>query len=330
MQVEGVNSIDPNQTRLPAEWASFPAYLMATGNSMTLAEQHRGMADSPAQLSLTRQLWLDFDGSGYTMQDSLNGTLAQQSRLEVLPDIHLGRVSINGQPQLITRQGEAQADGVEVRQRALALEADSRYQASISNPPVSGWQQELQQVTTNLHLPPGWLLLAASGTDNLPNTWLQQWSLLDLFLVLLVTVATGYLYGWRWGAVAGMALALTWHQAASPHLIWLNLLAVTALLRAVPAGMIQRLLGYYRWLSLLVLVLIVLPYTIDTVRIALYPQLQGNGGSSGFEQAAMPVAAPAPAAPAIEMMTPEMVADQAGQAAPAALSPKRLPAIWLP
>ncbi|UOG91014.1 MAG: hypothetical protein L3K52_12485 [Candidatus Thiothrix sulfatifontis] len=317
VQVEGVNSVDPSQTRLPDTWASLPAYLLTSGSKMTLAEQHRGMADSPAQLNLTRQLWLDFDGNGYTLQDQLTGTLAQQSRLEVLPDIHLGRVSIDGTPQLITQQAAGQAAGVEVRQRNLALEADSRYVAARSSPPVSGWQQELQQVSTTLHLPPGWLLFAASGTDNLPMTWLQQWSLLDLFLVLLTTVATGYLFGWQWGAVAGLALLLTWHQPDAPRLLWLNLLAVTALLRSVPEGAIQRWLGRYRWLSLLGLVLVILPYTIDTVRLALYPQLEysTSGGMSGvvYTSAAAPAAEEAMGADAA------MMAEQA--AMPAAPAP---------
>lgn len=197
--------------------ASLPAYLMTSGSNMELVEQHRGMASSPAQLSLQRQLWLDFDGGGYTLQDQLTGTLAQESRLEALPDIRLGRVSLNGEPQLITRQADGQAEGVEVRSRSLNLEADSRYEAS-NGIPVSGWQQELQQVTTTFHLPPGWLLLAAWGTDNLAATWLQQWNLLDLFLVLLIVVASGYLYGWQWGAVAGIALLLTWHLPAAPKI----------------------------------------------------------------------------------------------------------------
>lgn len=320
VQVEGVNSIDPSQTRLPEDWASLPAYLMGSGSAMTLTEQHRGMASSPAQISLQRQLWLDFDGGGYTLQDQLSGTLAQESRLEVLPDIHLGRVSLDNEPQLITRQVDSQADGVEVRSRSLNLEADSRYEAR-GGLPVSGWQQELQQVTTTLHLPAGWLLLAALGTDNLPDTWLQQWNLLDLFLVLLIVVATGYLYGWQWGGVAGVALLLTWHLPAAPHYIWLNLLAVIALLRALPAGnaLLRQWLERYRWLSLLLLVLIVLPFTIDTVRTALYPQLEqaDSGIGDGFNLAfqadkapvpqAVPAPAPLPAAPAAT----EVVADEA-------------------
>ncbi|OQX09821.1 MAG: hypothetical protein BWK73_21770 [Thiothrix lacustris] len=312
VQVEGVNSVDPSQTRLPEAWASLPAYLLTAGTAMQLVEQHRGMADSPAQIRLNRQLWLDFDGKGYTLQDQLSGTLAQQSRLEVLPEMRLGRVSLDGEPQLITRPPEGQADGVEVRQRALNLEADSRYEAGNAQLPVSGWQQELQQVQTTLHLPPGWLLFAAQGTDNLPATWLQQWDLLDLFLVLLIVVATGYLYGWRWSAVAGVALVLTWHLDDAPQFIWLNLLAVVAMLRALPAGAVQTWLERYRWASLLMLVLIMLPFTLSTVRMAMYPQLAGHEGVSGgfggvLEGEAMPAAAPVavpapmPAAPVADM-----------------------------
>ncbi len=323
VQVEDVNSIDPSQTRLPEEWANLPAYLMTNGSHMTLAEQHRGMASSPAQLSLQRQLWLDFDGGGYTLQDQLSGALAQESRLEVLPDIHLGRVSLDNEPQLITRQAQGSMDGVEVRSRNLNLEADSRYEAR-GGLPVSGWQQQLQAVTTTLHLPPGWLLFAAWGTDNLAATWLQQWNLLDLFLVLLVVVASHYLYGWKWGATAGIALALTWHLPDAPQYVWLNLLAVVALLRAVPAANagLRNWLERYRWLSLLALVLVVLPFTIATVRTALYPQLeQGAVSTEGFgglllgnkaEMAqALPAPEPMPEAPVAAAPEAEVAADAA-------------------
>ena len=306
VQIEGVNSIDPSQTRLPEAWKSYPAYLVTADSSFKLAEQHRGLTTAPAQLNLERQMWLDFAGTGYTVRDHLTGMLSQQTRLEVLPDIQLGRIMLNDKPQLITRQANSQASGVEIRQQALSLEADSRYEAARSDPPVSGWQQELQQVNTTLHLPPGWLLFAATGTDNLPDTWLQQWSLLDLFLVLLITVATGYLYGWQWGVLAAIALVLTWHQSEAPRYIWLNLLAATALLQALHKHSIARFLRYYRWLSLLLLVIIILPYTIDRVRIALYPQLEyaGTGASYSATMQTTAVAAPAEAIPTPAPSTP--------------------------
>lgn len=318
VQVEGVNSIDPSQTRLPEDWANLPAYIMTAGSTMALVEQHRGMAQTPAQLSLERQLWLDFDGGGYTLQDQLRGTLGQESRLEVSPEIQLGRVSLDGVAQLITRQADSPVDGVEVRQRNLNLVAESRINTRTVSLPVSGWQTELQQVNTTLYLPPGWLLFAALGTDNLPDTWLQQWNLLDLFLVLLAVVATGYLYGWGWGALAAVTLGLTWHQSGAPQYLWLNLLAVVALLRVLPAAYsdLRRLLITYKALSLLALLLIALPYSIDTVRNALYPQLGANilltpVAATTPPEAETPesyAAAPAPAAPAADAETAHEVA----------------------
>lgn len=38
---------------------------------------------------------------------------------------------LNDKPQLITRQANSQASGVEIQQQALSLEADSRYEARV-------------------------------------------------------------------------------------------------------------------------------------------------------------------------------------------------------
>ncbi|MEZ5534328.1 MAG: MARVEL domain-containing protein [Thiolinea sp.] len=274
VEVQGVSSIDPNQTRLPEDWKRLPAYLLDPGQTLTLNTVQRGVAQtSKQQLNLQREMWLDFDGGGYTLKDQLRGQLGQQSRLDVLPILELGRVQINGQPQFITRKQEDAAAGVEIRSENINLQAESRYSGSRSELQVNGWQYDLQQVNTTLHLPPGWFLFSGSGTDNRPDSWVEDWSLLDLFLVLIIALATAYLYGWRWGAFALLALVFFWHQPGAPRFIWLNLLAVVALLRVLPEGWLRRWLGYYRWLSLLVLAMIVLPYLINTVRIGLYPQL---------------------------------------------------------
>ncbi|MGB1010738.1 MAG: hypothetical protein ACPGVP_13545 [Thiolinea sp.] len=274
VEASGVNSIDPNQTRLPTDWKSLPAYLMAPGQTLTLDVIQRGAAQTGKKnLSLRREMWLDFSGAGYTVKDQLSGNIRQQSRLNVLPELALGRVSVGGQPQFITRESEDAPPGVELRSEQLNLTAESRYQGQITSPPVNGWQQDLQRVDTQLHLPPGWRLFSVSGTDNHPQSWVQRWSLLDLFLVLVIALGTGYLFGWLWGGLALLTLVFIWHEPNAPRFIWLNLLAATALLRVLPAGWLKRSVTTYRWLSLLTLAIIALPYMIDTVRIGLYPQL---------------------------------------------------------
>ena len=280
VEVRGVNSIDPNQTRLPTAWKSLPAYLLSSGQSLTLEVMHRGVSQvGQNDLSLRREMWLDYDGKGYTIKDNLNGVIRQQSRLNVIPSLALGRVSIEGKDQFITREistDKSGKAGVEIRRESINLKAESRFTGKRSTPPVNGWEHDLQNVNTTLHLPPGWRLFSASGTDNLPNSWVKQWTLLDFFLVLIITLAIAYLFNPVWAGLALLTLTLTWHEPDAPRYIWLNLLAVIALLRVLPESWFKRSLSMYRLISILALALLMLPYMIDTIRTGLYPQLENR------------------------------------------------------
>jgi len=273
VQVGGADSIDPNQTRLPDQWKGLPAYLLTPKKTLTLDVKERGINNITSnELSLTREMWLDFDGKGYSVKDDLTGVI-HQSRISVLNSIELGQVSINGAPQFITRQSGSDESGVEIRRQRLNLSAESRFTGSHSQLPVNGWQTDLQTVNTSLHLPPGWGVLAVSGTDNLPNTWVEKWDLLDLFLVMIIVVSIRHFYGWRWSGVAVFTLLLTWQEAGAPTMIWFNLLAITALLKVLPEHRLTRFLEKYRLISLVVLATILLAYSVDTVRTSVYPQL---------------------------------------------------------
>ncbi|MGB5854173.1 MAG: hypothetical protein WBH20_02760 [Oceanisphaera sp.] len=277
VEVENLTAVDPQQTNLPPDWQQLPAYQLSQGESMGLREIRRGNQDAqPDKLSLRRQLWLDFDGGGYSMQDTITGRMNQGWRLETQPDLLLGRVAMDGQAQFITQQAESEQVGVEVRRGQLNLTADSRYQEAIYTLPAVGWDIDLQSLHTQLNLPPGWTLLSASGMDSAPNTGLQRWTLLDLFLVLIAAVAAFRLWGWQWGMITLFTLSLIWHEAAGfgpPRWVWLHLLAATALLRVLPAGRLKKGVIGYRNISLLILLLIAIPFMVDEVRTAMYPQL---------------------------------------------------------
>lgn len=277
VEVRGVNSIDPNQTRLPAKWKSLPAYLLSPTKTLALEVMHRGVSQvGQNELSLQREMWLDYDGKGYTIKDKLNGVIRQQSRLNVTSELALGRVNIDGKDQFITTEKQAGKAGVEIRREAIRLTAESRFTGKRSQPPVSGWEHDLKNVNTTLHLPPGWRLFTASGTDNLPNSWVQKWSLLDFFLVLIIALSVAYLFNPLWAGFALLTLVLTWHEPNAPRYIWLNLLAVIALLRVLPESWFKRSLSMYRLISILALALLMLPYMIDTIRGGLYPQLENR------------------------------------------------------
>jgi len=246
-------------------------------------------------------LWLDFDGAGYSVTDTIHGTMTRNWRLEAQDGWQLGRVSLDGVGQVITRLTPEQPPGVELRQGRVALSADSRITPRMATLPAAGWHSDFQSVRAQLHLPPGWRLLATGGVDNVPTSWLARWTLLDLFLVLIASLATARLWSWRWGGVALVTLSLLWQEHDAPAWVWLHLLAATALLRVLPAGKFAHWVERYRYLCGVVLLLIALPFSVEQIRTALYPQLErpyhgtDDGLSMTLEDQALSPPPPAPA-----------------------------------
>ncbi len=274
VEIDQLSAIDASQTNLPDSWRHLPAYSLSAGQAMTLTVIRRGDPDpDPNRLDLNRTVWLDFDGSAYTVNDRMTGTMNRGWRLNALPVTQVGKVSLDGANQLVTVQPGTNKQGVEVRQGQLALVADSRMLGEIGHMSAGGWEQTFNSVRIELNLPPGWQLLAAYGVDNVPDSWLAHWTLLDLFLVLLAALAVARLWGYAWGGLALITLVLIWHEPGAPHWVWLHILAATALLRVLPTGRLATLLTYYRYLAWLALVAIALPFMVEQVRIGLYPQL---------------------------------------------------------
>jgi len=266
-------AIDASQTNLPDDWKALPAYKIDQGQAMSLNVIRRGDPEpEPNQLNLNRQLWLDFSGTGYTVNDRITGTMTRDWRLNALPKTQLGRVTLDNNNQLITRQGDKQ--GVEVRKGQINLDADSRIEGSVSDLTSVGWEQNFHNVRAELNLPPGWRLVAASGVDNVPDSWISRWTLLDLFMVLIAALATSRLWSLPWGVFALITLALIWHEPESPHFVWLNILAATALVKVLPENKFLKFIRGYRNLCWLALILITVPFMVAQLRIGLYPQLE--------------------------------------------------------
>lgn len=293
-EITGVRQIDPRQVRLPGDWRDLPAYEVASGAAFEIRTIRRGDPDpEPDNLTLARDLWLDFDGQGYTVRDRITGRMTSGWRLSVDQAFALGRVTIAGQPRLITRLAEGRRDGVEVRRGRLDLVAESRLRDAGHDLPAVGWGRDFQQVSAQLHLPPGYRLLAVTGVDRASTSWMQGWTLYDVFLVLIIALAAGRLWGWPWTAVALVTVGLAWHEPGAPRLIWLFLLAVIALLRVVPAaGRLAALLKGARLIGLITLVVTLLPFVVQQAREGLYPQLEPQGAMLASSASAPPASAP--------------------------------------
>lgn len=329
--VEGVPAIDPQQTTLPDAWRRLPCYPMKPGDVLRLREQRRGDADpAPDRLQLRRQLWLDFDGAAFTAHDRLSGTVHRSTRLEVDPPLVLGRVAVDGQDQLITsaRPEDGGRTGVEIRQGEVSVEADLRIPRSGPGLPASGWRGDLHGMQADLHLPPGWRLLYASGADEVSETWARRWSLLDLFLMLILTMAFGRLYGARAGALALLTLALCLPEEGAPRWAWPPVLACAALLRLLPEGRLRTALRAALIGAQVVLVLVCVGFAAQHLRRSLYPALERDSEVTLLDLPSSREAAPSGSvdAPDEDAEEPEKEKVQAQMAAPMQQSLRKMKA----
>ncbi|MBN1653486.1 MAG: hypothetical protein JXA30_06885 [Deltaproteobacteria bacterium] len=282
VSVTGAAAIDPARTTLDEDWRNLPAYVMRPGSRMVFTTQRRGEPDPPPnRLSLTRQMWLDLDGRGYTIRDAISGTVQKDWRLDLLSG-ELGRVAVGGVDQLITKSPGSGRPGVELRQADLALAAEWRAENSLENIPAVAWSEDLQSLSATLSLPPGWSILSANGVDSI-DTWLSQWDLLGFFFVLLVALAVGRLVGVGWGALALITLALCFHEKDAPYLVWIALLIAVALLKVLPMGRLRWLVRLGWWGSVIALLVIGIPFAVQQIRTALFPQISEYDTADRFE-----------------------------------------------
>ncbi|MFZ6656961.1 hypothetical protein [Undibacterium sp. TJN19] len=306
--IEGPSPVDPQQTSLPAEWRNLPAYLMHADSSFSFKEIRRGDSDpSPDKLSLKRRLWLGFDGNTLTMNDQIQGDISRATRLAMDGLAQLGRVGIDGQDQLITR-GNDKLAGVEVKRGSLNLNADSLIDKPVRQISAVGWKLDFDKVSMELILPAGWRLLYASGVDRADGAWLSRWNLLDFFIVLVIALATGQLWGVKWGVLALFALTLSYQEPGAPRYAWLLLLALLAIVRVLPQGRFLIWVKRLQQVSLLALILMSLAFATAQVRSALYPVLEQDAYWSFNENL--------PLAPAINRAPEEPVAADAESVPP--------------
>ncbi len=333
--VEGVRAIDPQQTSLPDAWKSLPSYAMGLGDTMRLVEKRRGDVEAePDRLSLARVLWLDFDGGGYTANDTITGTLHRATRLEMQPPTVLGRVSIEGKDQFITHlDKDPNKSGVEVRQGQLSVSADSRISGDASNIPAVGYDHDFHEVSATLHIPPGYRLLYASGADEVPGTWVRHWTLLELFLVLVLSLAFAKLFGRAWGALACLTFTLVFPETDAARWLWAAALVTEALARVIPAGKARAACTVVRLGTLVILLLNTLPFVVQHVREGIYPALADNEAGrfvgqaddllvakreekATLRRAAEPAAAPVPAEAQVPTGATDKAARGGGSLAP--------------
>lgn len=283
-EVVGIPSIDVSQTSFPQGWREFPVYLWETKSDFRLEERMRGAGlFKPEGLTIHRELWWDEDGKGVTFKDKISGKMQQIWRLDAAENENLGSVQSNGQGQLITKNPKNGASGVEIRDRNLELEATGRIPKSHTLS-ASGWQSDADRVAVDLNIPPGWRLFAVFGADHVAGDWLTAWTLLDLFLLLIFSMAMYRLEGFKAGLLALLAFGLSYREPDAPRYLWLVLLIPVALLKVVPEGWSKQLIKALHIVCAVLLLVFLVPFIGYQIQQALHPQLEKGHSGELFRQ----------------------------------------------
>ncbi|WNO11035.1 hypothetical protein [Teredinibacter sp. KSP-S5-2] len=273
VRISGADTVDPQRTQLPEQWKNLPAYILDKETVLQVEEQYRGNTSPSAnKLSLTKDMWLGFDGKQFTVKDEIAGEVHRHWRINAEPEYELGRVTLNGEPQMISRIAEGGLQGFEIRRTDIQADVISNLKRT-SVMPSTGWQEDFDRVRTVLHLPPGWSLFHVSGADSVSDSWISKWSLWDIFLLLIITVSASRVGSKLLGAVALVTLLFTYHRYGAPLFIWLNIIAVMALLPVV-SGKFKTWLERYQMVSFVILAIMLVPFSVDYLRQAVYVQLE--------------------------------------------------------
>jgi len=270
--LEGAPTIDPIQAGVPNEWRSLSAFRLQRGATVTIAERSRGLSSADAhRLSLARELWLTFDHDDFIAADHIMGTMQQGWRLDMLAPYRLLNARRGDEMMLITDGADGRT-GVEVRSANVSLTTLARVPRDRART-VTGWDARFDAVQTILHLPPGHRLLAAWGADDAPGAWVNQWRLLDLFLLMLAAAAAFRLLGWGGAVLAAAVILLTHQESGAPGWLWINLFVAVALLRFVPEGRLRAWVGRYQFVSVVAVGVVLIAFGVQQYRFALHPQL---------------------------------------------------------
>ncbi|NCA71999.1 MAG: hypothetical protein EOM91_18355, partial [Sphingobacteriia bacterium] len=289
VELSGGRAIAPEQTAIPTAWRGDRTFLMGRGEALELAALRRADGDGEAdRMRLARTAWMDFDGTGITVKDLMTGSLGAPGRLEAVGALMPGRIVVDGTARQLTTLEEEAGAGVMVRRGETSIEAHGRLATPVASAfahwplhlPASGWNRPLQQVTMNLEVPPGWTAIEAFGADRANGLWLRQWTVMEIFLVIVSVIVIGRLYGWWLGVLALPTLVLSWHAAAAPGVLWLGFALLGALhrhLRASPLrGLWRSATTLATGLAAAAVLVSAIAFSSMAVQSALFPQLLEN------------------------------------------------------
>lgn len=272
-QIEGVSPIDANQGFIQ-QWGNLPHYVLNQKDVFKIKERHRGISHGSDSLSLSRQMWLSFDNSTYYFFDSIQGLKSKDWRVNTISDYRLTQLSNHGKERLITFDQQKRT-GAEVRTPQIAIQASGEVDSK-NMQHASGWDIDFANSKVTLNIPPGRKLLSISGADNSSGDWISRWNLIDLFFVLITLALVFKSFGMVTSVFAFFTLVLSYHEQNMPMFLWFNLTVALSLAAKITKPNLLKAINIYKWGSVGLLLLALLPFLAEQIRFTLYPQLEIN------------------------------------------------------
>lgn len=225
VEISGVTPLSSELSQIPPEWNKGAAYVSHPGDTITLKVLSVGEQNKkPDNLGLLRVLWLDLDGKGFTASDFLSGSFYSAQRINSNPHMNIGRATgSGGTPLLISQDTKTEKSGIELQSAQISIQTVSRLPDS-GKVAASGWDTTIQRdISYQVWLPPSWRLFSVSGADA-PTSWFESWSLLDVFLSILIILGTHKLFGKSASLLTALCLLLNHGEFLAPCMLFIHLM----------------------------------------------------------------------------------------------------------
>lgn len=275
-----LRSVQTQNIPMPDAWKRLPAYEINKDDNFTLKAINYENKNLDV-LSLNRNIKLSFDGSFYSIQDSISANFKEDGRLLLKTPFKFYSANINGEPQAITYTTEDKDAGIEVRKGHVTITNVLRVDNE-KNIPAAGYNREFNDVVWNLELAPGYKLFHASGVDTVSDSWISNWNLMGVFIVALLVACFYYLFGFK-KAFLGLILIALLHPVF-PQFTFISfvLCGLLFLQRSLkPEQTAYSFVSYVRYTLFLFLLIASFVFVVKHLRGAIYPALD-TGIASDF------------------------------------------------
>jgi len=274
-KLSGAKMVDNAQAIMPDHWRELPSYLVDAGEGLDYQIAHRGKPlHLENQLSLERMLWLSFDQRILTFNDNIIGSMIDDWRLRLQSPYRLESGEDQDGSVLVTTDSEG-LRGIENRYANVDIQARGVINNSRTLP-VTGWQNNFEEVSIILNLPPGNKLFAVFGADSVSSSWWSNWTIWSSFIVLLSAMIATRLVGVSVGVTTALMLLFIFQEVGAPVMAMINLLVAVAIKKHQPFKQIDSLVKGYWLVSVMVALAAILFFCATQMRSVIHPQLEST------------------------------------------------------